>query len=91
MPSACERQFRKKGLNVRIEHENNSNYCASWDHIGPESDDDIASHNLKGHKSCFEHEKVPASSESECVIHESTGKSDEWRGYREESDHLGDA
>jgi len=78
------------GSNVRIEHENDCDDGACGHDITPEADDDVASHNLKGHKSSFEHEKVPASREPESIIHKSSGKSDKRRGYREECDHLSD-
>jgi hypothetical protein len=83
-----ELDTRKWGINVRVEHENNGDDGACGHCITPKSNDDVASHNLKGHKSSFEHEEVPASSEAESIIHESSSKSDKRRGYREECDHL---
>jgi hypothetical protein len=77
-------------VDVRVEHEHDGDDGACGHYIRPEPDNDIASHDFKRHESSFENEEVPASSESKRIVHESSSKSNEGRGYGEKSNHLCD-
>ena len=78
-------------VDIPIENDDNGNDCTNRYNIAPKMDDDIASHDLKRHKSSLEDEEVPASGDTESIINEASGKSNEWRGDRKVSDHFGNA